>query len=167
VHNGTILPSAILKSFSKAALLSHSKTNCLTEILIPRAIQWAQKCNTKGPLAGVPVSLKDSVCVAGYDATIGYSRFAFDEVKEEDEAPLVRLLRDAGAVPFVKTNIPITLMCELPLFPSMLWLKWMQRSNRRMISGVAARTLTTLRSHQEARVVANPPFLPPEVHSSG
>lgn len=72
--------------------------------------EWAQKesCNLDGPLAGMPVSLKDTVGVEGYDACIGYSRWVGKKV--ESDSPLVRLLKDAGAVPFVKTNIPITLL---------------------------------------------------------
>lgn len=49
-----------------------------------------------------------TVGVAGWDACIGYS--AWVGKKHQADSPLVRLLRDAGAVPFVKTNIPITLL---------------------------------------------------------
>lgn len=67
----------------------------------------AQTCNLQGPLAGMPVSLKDEISVAGFDACIGYS--AWVGIKQED-AVLVRLLRDAGAIPYVKTNVPITML---------------------------------------------------------
>ena len=46
--------------------------------------------------------------VQGWDGCIGYSAWV-GKPAEKDSA-LVRLLRDAGAVPFVKTNIPITLL---------------------------------------------------------
>jgi Asp-tRNA(Asn)/Glu-tRNA(Gln) amidotransferase A subunit family amidase len=64
----------------------------------------------KGPLAGVPISLKDSASVAGYDSTIGYSAWAGKPALED--SPLVKLLKDAGAIPYVKTGVPITLMGE-------------------------------------------------------
>lgn len=48
------------------------------------------------------------VGVAGWDACIGYS--AWVGKKHQKDSPLVRLLRDAGAVPFVKTNLPMTLL---------------------------------------------------------
>lgn len=54
------------------------------------------------------MSLKDTVSVVGYDSCIGYSRWV-GQTKTTD-APMIRLLRDAGAVPFVKTNVPTTLL---------------------------------------------------------
>lgn len=64
--------------------------------------------NLKGPLAGIPVSLKDSIVVAGFDTTVGYSSKVGN--KKPVDGGLVRLLKDAGAVPYVKTNLPITLL---------------------------------------------------------
>ena len=46
--------------------------------------------------------------MAGWDSCIGYSAWVGKPV--EKDSALVRLLRDAGAVPFVKTNVPITLL---------------------------------------------------------
>jgi Asp-tRNA(Asn)/Glu-tRNA(Gln) amidotransferase A subunit family amidase len=86
------------------------KTNCITEVITSDAESWAKECDLNGPLAGVPVSLKDSCAVTGYDSTIGFSGNAFKPLTRD--GPLVRLLKDAGAIPFVKTAIPITLMCE-------------------------------------------------------
>ncbi|EMD31904.1 hypothetical protein CERSUDRAFT_119214 [Gelatoporia subvermispora B] len=108
VRAGELAPSDILAAYGKKALLAHQETNCLTEILIPVAEGWAASCNKEGPLAGVPVSLKDTVAVKGFDSCIGYSAWVGKPLQKD--APLVRLLRDAGAVPFVKTNVPITLL---------------------------------------------------------
>jgi Asp-tRNA(Asn)/Glu-tRNA(Gln) amidotransferase A subunit family amidase len=63
--------------------------------------------NLKGPLAGIPVSLKDTINVSGYDSCIGHSRNVGLPMVD---GPTVKLLKDAGAVPYVKTNIPITLL---------------------------------------------------------
>lgn len=93
--------------------------------MIQDAQGWAKECKRDGPLAGVPVSVKDvrhtiltessdheldsqTVCVKGYDNCIGYSAWVGHPAVKD--SALVCLLRDAGAVPFVKTNIPITLM---------------------------------------------------------
>ncbi|KAG6811185.1 hypothetical protein H0H92_008625 [Tricholoma furcatifolium] len=108
VQEGKLEPSDILTAYSKQALRAHARTNCLTEIMILSAETWAKECNRKGPLAGVPVSLKDTVGIAGWDSCIGYS--AWVKKPMEKDSALVRLLRDAGAIPYVKTNIPITLM---------------------------------------------------------
>lgn len=64
--------------------------------------------NIKGPLAGIPVSLKDSIVVGGFDTTVGYSCNVGN--KGEKDGAMVRILKDAGAVPYVKTNLPVTLL---------------------------------------------------------
>ncbi|KAI0042814.1 amidase signature enzyme [Auriscalpium vulgare] len=108
VRSGVVDPQHILVAYGKKALQAHSATNCLTEVMISKAEIWAQECNKQGPLAGVPVSMKDTVGVAGFDSCIGYSAWVGKPFQQD--AALVKLLRDAGAVPFVKTNIPTTLL---------------------------------------------------------
>jgi amidase len=61
-----------------------------------------------GPLHGVPVSLKDTFKVRGYDASIGLAALCFKPATEN--AVLVDNLLSAGAVLYCKTNIPQTLM---------------------------------------------------------
>ncbi|KZT35849.1 amidase signature enzyme [Sistotremastrum suecicum HHB10207 ss-3] len=101
-------PFEVILAYGRKALKAHEVTNCLTEVMIASAEDQATKSEGKGPLAGVPVSLKDSCAVAGYDSSIGYS--AFGGSPAERDSPLVKLLKDAGAIPFVKTAVPITLM---------------------------------------------------------
>ncbi|KAL7274881.1 hypothetical protein RUND412_002196 [Rhizina undulata] len=113
VRNGNLKPIDILTAYSKRAIWAHGRTNCLTEIIIPSAEKWLSEegsiaINLQGPLAGVPVSLKDTVCIEGYDNCIGYSKYVNNPAQKD--SALVRLLKNAGAVPFVKTNVPITLL---------------------------------------------------------
>lgn len=61
-----------------------------------------------GPLHGVPISLKDTFKVKGYDASVGIASLAFDPAKEN--SLLVDILLEAGAVVYVKTNVPQTMM---------------------------------------------------------
>jgi Asp-tRNA(Asn)/Glu-tRNA(Gln) amidotransferase A subunit family amidase len=79
--------------------------------MISSAEIWTRdgSINMKGPLAGIPVSLKDSIVVGGYDTTVGYSSFV-GKHKTPKDGTMVRLLKDAGAIPYVKTNLPITLL---------------------------------------------------------
>lgn len=102
--------SHLLSTYGKVALKAHEKTNCLTEILITSAEKWITdgSINLKGPLAGIPISLKDTIDVAGYDSTVGASKNVGNA--KPFDGPTTRLLKDAGAVSYVKTNIPITLL---------------------------------------------------------
>ncbi|KAI1074892.1 amidase [Whalleya microplaca] len=110
VHKSTLQPIDILRTYGKVALKAHEKTNCLTEVMVSAAEGWVNdgSINLKGPLAGIPISLKDTIVVGGFDATVGFSSFVGN--KQPEDGPTVRLLKDAGAVPYVKTNLPITLL---------------------------------------------------------
>ncbi|KAH8179442.1 amidase domain-containing protein [Sarocladium implicatum] len=110
VHSNPESAKDVLATYTKVALKAHERTNCLTEVMIKSAEHWLQdgSINLKGPLAGVPLSLKDTVEVPGYDTTVGQSKWV-GNAKDYD-MPLMKLLKDAGAVPYVKTNIPCTLL---------------------------------------------------------
>ncbi len=62
------------------------------------------KGETVGPLAGVPVAIKDLVCSAGI-RTVSGSIAYLDFIPEEDDVAVERL-KKAGAVILGKTNVP-------------------------------------------------------------
>lgn len=95
VYKKLLKPIEILKTYGKIAIKAHEKTNCLTEILLPEAERWAESgVNLKGPLAGIPVSLKDSIAVGGFDVSVGYSCNTGKPYAQDGN--LVRILKDAG-----------------------------------------------------------------------
>ena len=94
-QKGTLSPVDVVRTYGKVAVKAHGKTNCVTELMLPEAESWAKsEINLKGPLAGVPISLKDSVQVKGFDSSIGYARLAGKPFKED--GCLVKLLKDSG-----------------------------------------------------------------------
>lgn len=86
--------------------------NCLTEIFVERALAHAAKLDeylkrtgqVVGPLHGLPISLKDQLCIEGLGYVSWIGKYA------DKNAVLVDVLIECGAVPFVRTNVPQTLM---------------------------------------------------------
>lgn len=105
---GEITQQSVLKAYGKQALISQEQFNPLTEIMIEDAENRIANVPTSSPLAGFPVSLKDPFVIKGFDASSGYSSRVNKPSKEDGE--IVQVVRAAGGVPFVKTNVPITLM---------------------------------------------------------
>lgn len=58
-----------------------------------------------GPLHGVPMTVKDSYSTAGMRTTSGAPELA--EYVPTEDAWAVAAMRDAGAIPYAKTNLPI------------------------------------------------------------
>lgn len=92
------------------------QTNCLSEIFFDRAIAQAQELDlylketgkTKGPLHGLPISIKDNFNLVGYDSTVGFTSLVNDPATYN--STLVDLLLGAGAVLYCKTNVPTAMM---------------------------------------------------------
>jgi amidase len=61
-----------------------------------------------GPLHGIPVTLKDQFNMKGHDTTMGYVGRAF--YPAEEDAVLVRILHDLGAIVLAKSNLPQSIM---------------------------------------------------------
>ncbi|KAK6365144.1 hypothetical protein LTS17_011622 [Exophiala oligosperma] len=121
---------------NKSAWLS---VNCLTEICFNEALQLSRELDQsfkstgklRGPLHGLPISIKDHVNVAGLRSTLGYCCWA-NNIPDED-AVLVKALKDAGAIVFVKTTMPVTGMAIETI--SQLWGRTMNGFNRALVSG--------------------------------
>lgn len=95
VHKGALAATDVLTTYGKVAVKAQERTNCVTELLLPEAEQWArEEVNLKGPLAGIPVSLKDSINVKGFDTSLGYSKYT--NRPSVDDGATVKLLKDAG-----------------------------------------------------------------------
>jgi amidase len=69
----------------------------------------ASETVSDGPLAGVPIAVKDDVAVAGQSTTLGSRSYGPPQAAD---AEVVRRLRAAGAIAIGITNVP-----ELTIFP--------------------------------------------------
>ncbi|BEI82215.1 hypothetical protein CcaverHIS002_0300830 [Cutaneotrichosporon cavernicola] len=107
---------AVVTAFCKRAAIAQQLTNCLTEIWFDAAIAEARKIDEeyaktgtpRGPLHGLPMSLKDNVNVKGFDTTIGYIEYC--DKPASDDSVLAKAFRSAGAVLFCKTNVPTAML---------------------------------------------------------
>jgi Asp-tRNA(Asn)/Glu-tRNA(Gln) amidotransferase A subunit family amidase len=62
-----------------------------------------------GPLHGLPVSFKDCFNIEGVPTTIGFASFIKNGPAKSNSA-LVEIIVALGGIPYVKTNIPQTMM---------------------------------------------------------
>ncbi|CAL1696974.1 unnamed protein product [Somion occarium] len=116
LSTGIWTSAQVTTAFYKRAIIAQQLTNCLTEIFIERALARAHELddyfqkNGKpiGPLHGLPISLKDQFCIKGLETIMGYASW-IGPVSEKS-CVLVEILYDLGAVPFVRTNVPQTLI---------------------------------------------------------
>lgn len=93
------------------------KTNCLSEINFEAALDRARALDAsfspsapKGPLYGLPISVKDNFYVRNLDTTVGFVAWANDPATVEKESMLITLLQDAGGIILCKTNVPTAMM---------------------------------------------------------
>ncbi|TPX30908.1 glutaminyl-tRNA synthase (glutamine-hydrolysing) [Synchytrium endobioticum] len=102
----------VMEIFCKQALEAQDDINPLTQHWMERAIRQAKALDAefartgvpRGPLHGVPLSVKEQIDVLGTDATLGFSKFLGDPAPQS--ALVIRILESAGAIPFCKTNLP-------------------------------------------------------------
>lgn len=85
--------------------------NAITVVLADDALAAADAADASiasraalGPLHGIPITVKENIDVSGSATTQGVSSFK-DSIPEQD-APVVRHLKDAGAIVIGRTNMP-------------------------------------------------------------
>lgn len=124
--------------------------NCLTEVFVERALARAAELDEHlkrtgkvvGPLHGLPISLKDHICIKGLEATMGY--VAWIGKYSAKDAVLVEILYECGAVPFVQTNVPQTLMVRLAWLILYMFLKALSGEKPTTTYSEGQLTLTTV-----------------------
>ncbi|KAF8957476.1 amidase [Flammula alnicola] len=116
IEKGEWTAIQVLEAYIARAAYAHTKTNCLTEVMLGPARQRAAELDAefaatkrlKGPL---------HVEITGYDTSVGFSQWANNPATKN--ADIVNHLLDAGAIIYVKTNIPQTMFafeCSNPVW---------------------------------------------------
>ncbi|KAF7917576.1 hypothetical protein BELL_0117g00070 [Botrytis elliptica] len=112
----------------KIACIAHQINPCLLNIMIPKAVEKARNLDesfqneagsVRGPLHGLPISVKDQFHVKGSDTTMGYVGWigTFEGDGNSNRVGMVNSqiiseLEEQGAVVFCKTSLPQTVLYD-------------------------------------------------------
>ncbi|CAK9442331.1 uncharacterized protein LODBEIA_P60740 [Lodderomyces beijingensis] len=107
----------VFTAYAKRATIAHQFTNCAHELFTQEGLERAKELDayqkendgkTVGPLHGLPISLKEFVSLEGKITHGGYAAFV-ENVAEKDSVT-AHILRKLGAVFYIRTTQPLTLM---------------------------------------------------------
>lgn len=127
MSSGTLTAVKTVTAFLKRAHVGQQLLNFAVEFMVEDALKRAAALDSHfestgqvlGPLHGVPISVKEHIGLKGRTCNASYVAWT-DNIPEED-ALLIRLLANAGAVFHVRTNTPQSLMVSLHSLT--LWIK--------------------------------------------
>ncbi|CAF0864129.1 unnamed protein product [Rotaria sordida] len=113
---GQLTAEQVLRAYLKRAGIAHQLTNCATEFLGEEAINRAKYLDEEfnrrggpvGPLHGLPISVKDLLIMRGRRSVAGYIKW-INRIAEDD-ALILKILYEAGAIFYVRTTQPQSLM---------------------------------------------------------
>ncbi|KAJ1169868.1 hypothetical protein NDU88_001756 [Pleurodeles waltl] len=110
LQDGSLSPESVLYAYMGKALEVNKEVNCLTDFLqeCESQVQELKSKTEKGPLYGIPFSIKQAIPCKGYDSCCGILN---QGVLDQEDNVTIQVLKKQGAVPFVKTNISQTLIC--------------------------------------------------------
>ncbi|XP_054836431.1 fatty-acid amide hydrolase 1-like [Eublepharis macularius] len=110
LRDGSLSPESVFYAYMDKALDVTRKVNCVTDYLEDSESQLLhmKSQGKKGLLYGVPISIKDSIDCKGHDSTLGLVKRLHKPAAAD--AVVVQVLKQQGAIPFVKTNVPQSLL---------------------------------------------------------
>lgn len=106
----------VLNAFTHRTAIAHQLLNCCLDVPYSSALARAKVLDdhvartgkTIGPLHGLPISVKDQCRLKGTETTCG---FVYPIGRSDiDDAVIVKILQDAGAIVFAKTNLSMGCM---------------------------------------------------------
>lgn len=116
LQSGTFTSVEVTKAFLRRAAVAQNLVNCVTELLPTTALERAAflddylKTHGKpiGPLHGLPISVKEHINMKGLTVNAGF--IAWHDRIANANAHILDILLNAGAVLYVRTTQPQTLM---------------------------------------------------------
>ncbi|KAK6538563.1 hypothetical protein TWF694_010142 [Orbilia ellipsospora] len=114
--NGSLSAVELTRAFLKRAAIAQKLTNCTTELLPSLALARATYLDTYlsqhhrpvGPLHGLPISVKEHIGIKSHDLNAGFCSWVGTTATEDGD--ILKPLYDAGAIFYVRTTEPQTLM---------------------------------------------------------
>lgn len=113
-RSGTYTPTQVVATYCDRAMRAGEAFECTADEPFEEALKAAAlstqryQAGTARPLEGLPYSVKDCINQRGLDATAGLAVRCFKPCDED--AVVVSILRQDGGIPFVRTNIPQSLL---------------------------------------------------------
>jgi amidase len=111
VRSGQVSAREVVQAHLDRIVRVNGAVNAVTWVLADSALVAADRLDRAraggaplGPLAGVPVTVKENHDLAGTPTTLGVRALA-GQLADQD-APAVAQLRAAGAIPIARTNLP-------------------------------------------------------------
>ncbi|KIX03209.1 uncharacterized protein Z518_06761 [Rhinocladiella mackenziei CBS 650.93] len=129
----------VVTAFCKRAAIATQLIGCCTELMFEEAIAQARDLDRwyadtgafVGPLHGLPISLKDTHQVRGVDTTVGWVGLVGKPAGQDELT--VQQYRSLGAIVYVKTNVPQSLMMSDSY--NHVWGQSVNALSRQLISG--------------------------------
>lgn len=110
IHDKSVTSKELVQALLDRIAVYNPKVNCYITVMAKEALAQAEQLDAeaaagkfRGPLHGIPIALKDNIDTAGIRTTAASPMFK-DRVPDED-ADVVRRLKDAGAVIIGKLNL--------------------------------------------------------------
>lgn len=100
---GAISPTELVEEIARRIDARNGELNAYISYDKERALAEAAKADLSKPLGGIPIAIKDNICVCGEPARCA-SRILGNFISPYDATAVTRL-RDAGAIPFGRTNM--------------------------------------------------------------
>lgn len=106
LKSGQLDPVAVLEAYQARALEATEATNCVVDFMLEARNQALElrrlPLEYRGPLHGVPVSVKECYFVKGCDATAGLAKFINSPAQED--GPMIKVINCCTKLKLEQTN---------------------------------------------------------------